>query len=105
MAKRAQRQPRPKGTAPSILTWTRTRRTLAELGVDEERFIKAYESLPSTRAPRDLDEALLAAGERFTKDGDFAAFKRGIKSTNDQQANARLGRYFRYRTRKDKSAS
>jgi hypothetical protein len=104
LAKRAARQPRPKGTAPNILTWTRTRRTLAELGVDEERFIKTYESLPSTRSPRDLDETLLQAGERFTKDGDFAAFKRAIKSNNDQQANARLGRYFRYRTRRERSS-
>jgi hypothetical protein len=97
--RRPPRQPRPRGTAPNILTWTRTRRTLAELGVDEKRFIHVYETLPSTRAPRDLDEALLHAGERFVKDGDFGAFKRAIKSNNDQQANARLGRYFRYRTR------
>jgi len=100
VAKRASRTPRPKGTAPGILTWTRTRRVLSELGVDEQRFIRVYESLPSARAARELDEALAAAGERFEKDGDFAAFKRAIKSNNDQQANARLGRYFKHKTRR-----
>jgi hypothetical protein len=42
---------------------------------------------------------LLGAGERFARDGDFAAFKRAIKANNDQQANARLGRYFKFKTR------
>ncbi len=97
--KRGPRNPRAKGTAPKLLTWGKTRRALADLGVEEARFIKAYESLSSTRAPRQLDEALMSAGDRFTKDGDFAAFKRAIKSTNDQQANARLGRYFKFKTR------
>ena len=97
--KRGPRSPRAKGTAPKLLTWGKTRRALAELGVEESRFIKAYESLESTRAPRQLDEVLLAAGDRFAKDGDFAAFKRAIKSNNDQQANARLGRYFKFKTR------
>jgi len=98
--KRSPRTPRAKGTAPKLLTWGKTRRALGELGVDEQKFIKAYESLGSTRAPRQLDEALRAAGERFSRDGDFAAFKRAIKSNNDQQANARLGRYFKWKTRR-----
>jgi hypothetical protein len=97
--KRGPRNPRAKGTAPKLLTWGKTRRALAELGIEEARFIKAYESLANTRSPRQLDEALLAAGDRFAKDGDFAAFKRAIKSDNDQQANARLGRYFKFKTR------
>ena len=97
--KRGPRTPRAKGTAPKLLTWGKTRRALAELGIEEARFIRAYESLASTRSPRQLDEVLLAAGERFAKDGDFAAFKRAIKSNNDQQANARLGRYFKFKTR------
>jgi len=97
--KRAPRTPRAKGTAPKLLTWGKTRRALAELGVDDSRFIKAYESLSSARSPRALDDVLLGAGERFARDGDFAAFKRAIKANNDQQANARLGRYFKYKTR------
>ena len=100
--KRAPRTPRPKGTAPKLLTWGKTRRTLAELGVDEQRFIKAYESLSTSRSPRQLDDVLLGAGERFSRDGDFTAFKRAIKANNDQQANARLGRYFKYKTRLDR---
>ena len=103
-SKRAPRTPRDKGTAPKLLTWGKTRRALAELGVEETRFIKAYESLSSSRAPRQLDEVLLAAGERFARDGDFTAFKRAIKSNNDQQANARLGRYFKYKTRSARGA-
>lgn len=102
--KRAPRTPRAKGTAPKLLTWGKTRRALAELGVEESRFIKAYESLSSSRSPRALDEVLLAAGERFSRDGDFAAFKRAIKANNDQQANARLGRYFKFRTRRERDA-
>ena len=101
--KRGPRTPRAKGTAPKLLTWGKTKRALAELGIEEARFIKAYESLDRTRSPRKLDEALLAAGDRFTKDGDFTAFKRAIKSNNDQQANARLGRYFKYKTREARS--
>jgi hypothetical protein len=97
--KRAPRTPRVKGTAPKLLTWGKTRRALGELGVDEQRFIKAYESLSSSRSPRQLDDVLLGAGERFARDGDFAAFKRAIKANNDQQANARLGRYFKFKTR------
>jgi hypothetical protein len=85
-----------------LLTWGKTRRTLAELGVDEQRFIKAYESLSTSRSPRQLDDVLLGAGERFSRDGDFTAFKRAIKANNDQQANARLGRYFKYKTRLDR---
>ena len=102
--KRAPRTPRAKGTAPKLLTWGKTRRALAELGVDESRFIKAYESLASSRSPRTLDDALLGAGERFARDGDFAAFKRAIKANNDQQANARLGRYFKYKTRLERQS-
>jgi hypothetical protein len=103
--KRAPRTARAKGTAPKLLTWGKTRRALGELGVDEQRFIKAYESLSSTRSPRQLDEVLLGAGERFARDGDFAAFKRAIKANNDQQANARLGRYFKFRTRRERESS
>jgi hypothetical protein len=98
--KRSPRTARAKGTAPKLLTWGKTKRALGELGVDEQKFIKAYESLGSSRSPRQLDEVLMAAGERFSRDGDFGAFKRAIKSNNDQQANARLGRYFKWKTRK-----
>ena len=100
--RRSPRTPRAKGTAPKLLTWGKTKRALAELGIEEQRFIKAYESLASTRSPRQLDEVLLAAGERFSRDGDFTAFKRAIKSNNDQQANARLGRYFKFKTRRER---
>ncbi|MFI5316416.1 MAG: hypothetical protein ACHQ6T_12000 [Myxococcota bacterium] len=100
--RRSPRTPRAKGTAPKLLTWGKTKRALGELGIDEHKFIKAYESLASTRSPRQLDAVLLAAGERFARDGDFGAFKRAIKSNNDQQANARLGRYFKYKTRRER---
>jgi hypothetical protein len=83
-----------------MLSWSKVRRTIEELGWDTQLFIKQYEGLGrAVRGMRKPDTVLLAAGQAFEGTGDLEAFKRAIAAKNTQELYAKLGRYQAWKAR------
>jgi hypothetical protein len=80
-----------KKSGTKMLSWSKVRRALEELGWDAETFIARYES--SGRRARKPDSELLRAGEAFDETGDLEAFKSAVGARTTQELYAKLGRY------------
>jgi hypothetical protein len=85
-----------------MLSWSKVRRTIEDLGWDTQVFIKQYETLGrAAHGMRKPDSALLSAGAAFDESGDLDAFKRAISAKNTQELYAKLGRYQAWKTSAD----
>ena len=83
-----------------MLSWSKVRRTIEELGWDTQLFIKQYETLGrATHGMRKPDSALLSAGAAFEDSGDLEAFKRAVSAKSTQELYAKLGRYQAWKAR------
>ena len=83
-----------------MLSWSKVRRTIEELGWDTQLFIKQYETLGrAAHGMRKPDSALLSAGAAFEASGDLDAFKRAVSAKNTQELYAKLGRYQAWKAR------
>jgi hypothetical protein len=77
-----------------MLSWSKVRRTIEELGWDTQLFIKQYEALGRVaHGMRKPDSALLSAGAAFDISGDLDAFRHAVAAKNTQELYAKLGRY------------
>ncbi len=77
-----------------MLSWSKVRRALEDLGWDTQLFIKQYEMLGrAAHGMRKPDAALLSAGATFDETGDLDAFKRAVSAKSTQELYAKLGRY------------
>ena len=83
-----------------MLSWSKVRRTIEELGWDTQLFIKQYESLGrAAHGMRKPDAGLLSAGASFDSSGDLDAFKRAVSAKSTQELYAKLGRYQAWKSR------
>jgi hypothetical protein len=87
-----------------MLSWSKVRRTIEELGWDTQLFIKQYEALGrAAHGMRKPDSVLLSAGAAFEASGDLDAFKRAVAAKNTQELYAKLGRYQAWKARAEAS--